>query len=134
LQRCPRAARARERDALPPAAGELHRFAAAVSLEADARESFRGTTSPLLTPHPLHPQAVLDVLADRHVREERVVLEDRVDVAFVRRPARDVLAGEEHAPRVRLLEAGDDPQRRRLPRPRGAEHGEELALGDLQVD
>jgi hypothetical protein len=53
------------------------------------------------------------------VREERVVLEDRVDVAFVRRPARDVLAGEEDAPRVRLLEAGDDPQRRRFPRPEG---------------
>ena len=34
-----------------------------------------------------HPRAVRDVLQHRHVREQRVVLEDRVDVALVRRHA-----------------------------------------------
>ena len=42
-----------------------------------ARRSRRGDA--------LHAQPVLDVLGDRHVREERVVLEDGVDVALVRR-------------------------------------------------
>ena len=35
---------------------------------------------------------------------------------------------------VGLLEAGDDPQRRRLARARRAEQREELAVGDRQVD
>jgi hypothetical protein len=68
------------------------------------------------------------------VREERVVLEDRVHVAGVRRAAGDVLAAQLDAPRVGTLEAGDDPQRRRLPEPGRAEHREELAARDLEVD
>ena len=39
----------------------------------------------------LHPEAVLDVLGHRHVREQRVVLEHRVHVALVRRQPRHVL-------------------------------------------
>ena len=47
--------------------------------------------------HPLDPQAVGDVLQPRHVREQRVVLEHRVDVAVERRLGRDVMAAE-HGP------------------------------------
>ena len=37
-------------------------------------------------------------------------------------------------PGGRLLEAGDQPQAGGLARARGPEHGEERALGDLEVD
>jgi hypothetical protein len=59
-------------------------------------------------------QPVADVLGDVHVREQRVVLEDGVDVALVRRHAGDRLAGEQDLALGRLLEAGDHAQGRRL--------------------
>ena len=43
-------------------------------------------------------QPVGDVVTDGHVREERVVLEHRVDVALVGRQLRDVPAVEQDAP------------------------------------
>ncbi len=46
-----------------------------------------------------YAQPVGDVLRHRHVREQRVVLEDRVDVAVVRRDVGDVLAVEQDAAR-----------------------------------
>ena len=80
--------RPRQRDALALAAGELRRLARAVVAagapsraprSARARRSARGDL--------LDAQPVLDVLAHGHVREQRVVLEDRVDVARVGRAA-----------------------------------------------
>ena len=53
----------------------------------------------------LDPQPVLDVLEHAHVREDRVVLEDRVDVPVVRRPAGHVLVAELDGPGGRRLEA-----------------------------
>ena len=84
--------------------------------------------------HLLHPQAVLDVAEHVHVREQGVVLEDGVDVAGERRPAGDVVAAEEHPAGGRLLEAGDHPQHRGLAGAGRAEHREELAVADLQVE
>src|SRR5262249_16086372 len=81
-----------------------------------------------------HPQAVLDVLLDVHVREERVVLEDRVDVAVERGPGRDVLSRELDRPCVGPLEARDHAKGRRLAVTGRAEQREELALTDVQVD
>jgi hypothetical protein len=68
------------------------------------------------------------------VREERVVLEDGVHVASVRRQTRDVAAAELDSPIVRPLEAGDQPERRRLAGARRTEEREELAGADLEVD
>jgi len=68
------------------------------------------------------------------VREQGVVLEDRVDLAVVGRHSGHVPAGQLDRAGARLLEAGDHPQRRRLARARRPEQGEELALLDLQVD
>ena len=125
--------RARERDALALAARELHRLAAAVAVEAHHPQHLaRPGERRVAARDALHLQAVADVLGDRHVREERVVLEDRVDVARVRRAARDVLAAERDAAGVGLLEAGDHAQRRRLARARRAEQREELAVGDVR--
>ena len=58
------------------------------------------------------PKATLS--CTRQVREQRVALEHRVDVALVRRRERHVLAVQQDLAAGRLLEAGDHPQRRRL--------------------
>ena len=74
-----------------------------------------------------------DVVPHGHVREQRVVLEDRVDVALVGRRAGDVDALEAQGPGRRGLEAGDHAQGRGLAAARGAEEREELARGDREA-
>jgi hypothetical protein len=75
-----------------------------------------------------------DVLGHVEMREERVALEHRVDVALVGRDARDIAAVEHDPPARRLLEAGDHAQGRRLAAAGRAEQGEELARGHVEVD
>ncbi len=82
----------------------------------------------------LDPQAVGDVLADRHMRKQRIVLEHGVDVALVGRHAFGGLAENLDMALVRLLEAGDEAQAGGLARARGPEHGEELTFGDVERD
>ena len=87
--------RPRQRDALALAAGELRRLARAEVAEAHHRERLLGAARGARSRGDLlDAQAVLDVLAHGHVREQRVVLEDRVDVARVGRTAGDVGARE----------------------------------------
>ena len=74
------------------------------------------------------------VLGDGHVREERVVLEDGIHVPVEGWDARDVLPVQQDAALAGQLEAGDHAQRRRLPRSGRTQHGEELAVADLQID
>ena len=69
--------------------------------------------------HLPHHQAVGDVVTDRHVREERVILEDGVHVALERRHTGDVAAVEQDATGGRPLEAGDHAQVVVLPEPEG---------------
>jgi hypothetical protein len=52
----------------------------------------------------------------------------------VRRRARHVVAVEQDLALGRALEAGDEPQRRRLAAARRAEHREELAARHLELD
>ena len=76
-----------------------------------------------------------EVLVDRHVRVERVVLEHHRDVAVFRREAgHDPLTDRDRA-RRRLIETGDHPQSRRLPASGGSDQDQELAVlgGDRQV-
>ncbi len=73
-----------------------------------------------------------DVPLDVEVREQRVGLEDRVDVALVGRLLGDVLAAEVDAALGRVLEAADHPQRRRLAAARRAEQRVEGAALDRE--
>jgi hypothetical protein len=66
--------------------------------------------------------------------EEGVVLEDGVDVALVRRLVRDVGAVQEDPARAREVETGDESQAGGLAGARGTQQGEELAVGDAQID
>ena len=120
-------------DALALAARELGGPAGGGVAELDGVEGRHRALAPLGARDLLDPQAVLDVGEDVHVREERVVLEHRVDVPGEGRAAGHVLAGEVHPAGGRLLEAGDHPQHRRLARAARAEHREELAVVDREV-
>jgi hypothetical protein len=78
-------------------------------------------------------EAERHVVAHRHVRIERVVLEYHRDVALlglhlVHHPAADV----DLAPGD-LLEARDHPEQRRLAAARGSHQHRELAVGDVDV-
>ena len=79
-------------------------------------------------------QPVADVVAHAHVREEGIVLEDGIDVPVEGRDAGHVSAVEANVTLGRLLEARDHAQGRRLPRPGRAEHAEEFAVGDVEID
>jgi hypothetical protein len=115
-QQRPRAVheRAREGDALLLAAGELRGPAAAEPAELDELERLGDAAAHLGAVDLPALEAEGDVALDRQVREQRVGLEDRVDVAPERRALRDVIAAEEHAARGGLLEPADHAQGRGL--------------------
>jgi hypothetical protein len=69
----------------------------------------------------------------RHVRIQRVVLEDHRDVAVLRGEIVDHLAPDLQVSRGDVLEPRDHPQRRRLPAARRADEDHELRVADLQV-
>ena len=123
-----------ERDTLSLSARELRRLPVPEPFQPHERQDVLGAASALRSRHLLHAQPVLDVLLHGHVREEGVVLKDRVDVARVRGKSRHVFAAELDRAFVRPLEPGDHAQRRRLARARRAEHREELAATDLEID
>ena len=81
---------------------------------------------------PAHLEPVAEVLADGHVRVERVALEDHRDVAVARRQVGDVAAADRDRPRGHLLEPGDHAQERRLAAARGPDEHHELAVCDLE--
>ncbi len=125
--------RARQRHALLLAARELTGPAVEQMVDLDARGRRAHGALDLRPRRADHAQREADVLGDRHVRVERVALEHHGDVAIAGLEARDVAAVDRDRAAVGLLEAGDDPQRRRLARARGAQQREELARLDVEV-
>ncbi len=126
--------RAGERDALLLAAGELAGLALLEAGELRELEHLGDAPLGLVLGDLRALEAEGDVALDVEVGEERVGLEDRVDVALERRHVGDVLAGEVDAALGRVLEPADHPQRRRLAAARRAEQREERALRDLEVE
>ena len=119
-------------DALLHPAGELAGLLAGRVSELDEVE--RSDRLGLPVPVPAPTQAERDVVEDVEVREERVVLEDGVDVALVGLRVRDVPVADRDRALARLLEPGHHPQRRRLAAARRPEQREERAPGDGQVE
>ena len=129
---------ARERHALPLAARELRRQPVSEEVELHQRQQLVDARANLVfsgprLPRP-HPHAERDVLEDGHVAEERVVLEHEADVPATGARGRGVLAVDEHRALVGPIEAGDDPQQRRLARSRWTEERKELARWHHQID
>ena len=111
--------RARARAPARPAAAGRRRAGPEAALEPGevrpcaARRSSRARRSrPRRAGAACSPKATF--CAHGHVRPERVVLEHHADVALVRRQRVDAAVAEADLARVRRVEAGDQPQQRRL--------------------
>ena len=126
--------RAPHRDALALAARERRRLAVEQLVEPERLRDLLDPPLPLLLRQLAQPQAEGEVLAHRHVRVQRVVLEDHRDVALLRRRLGDVVAADRDVAVGDVLEPGDHPQQRRLAAAGRADEHDELALVDLQVD
>ena len=126
--------RAGERHALPLAARQLRRTAIIHAFEPDEGQRLAGARLPLGARRPFDHQRIGDVGEDVHVREQRVILEDGVDVAPIGSEPLSGLAKDLDVAGGWLFETGDQTQTGRLARTGRSEHGEELALLDLQGD
>ena len=82
----------------------------------------------------LRLQREFEVLAHRVARIERILLQHQRHVALGRAPVGDVDAVDEYLALGRLLQAGDQAQRRRLAGAGLAEQHEELAVGDVEIE
>jgi hypothetical protein len=123
--------RARQRHPLPLAARELRRVAPREVVELHEAEQLRHLRADLrlhgsraARPHP-EPEG--HILEYRHVAKQRVVLEHEPDRALADRAPARVLAVEQHPPRGRELQPGDDPEQRRLARAGRPEQRHQLA-------
>ena len=81
-----------------------------------------------------HPQPEGDVLEDRHVVEERIVLENEAHATRLRIGMGGVLAMEQHATAVGHFQSGDDAQQRRLARSGRPQQRHQRTRRDLQGD
>ena len=123
-----------ERDALLLAAGQLVRAALLVAAEVDQFERLADPPGGLVLGDALALEPEGDVVADVQVGEQRVVLEDHVDRALVRRVVGDVATAQQDGAAGRQLETADHPERRGLAAAGRAEQREELPGADLQRD
>ena len=75
-----------------------------------------------------------DVLRNRQVRENGIVLEDHADIALMRRLVVDPLALDDDLAAILVLEARDRPQKGRLAAAARAEKREEFTGRDIEID
>jgi hypothetical protein len=81
-----------------------------------------------------HLQREGDVVAHAHVRIERVGLEHHRQPALRRADVADVEAVDQNGAGGEVLEAGDQPQQRRLAAARRPDEHGEFAVLDLEID
>ena len=81
-----------------------------------------------------HAQAEADIVADRHVRIERVALEHHREAALRRRLVDDVDAVDQDGAAGRVLEPGDQAEQRRLSAAGRADEDDERAVLHDEVD
>jgi hypothetical protein len=86
----------------------------------------------LLVRTPGDLQRKAHVFADRHMRIERIGLEDHRDVAGARRQVVDDIVADLDRAAADIFEAGDHPQRRRFSAAGRADQSDELAVLRLQ--
>ena len=120
----------RQRDALLLAAGNLARLAFRELLHLHQLQHVGDTRIDLVTALAKHLQPKADVFGDRHMRKQRIALEDCVDRPLERRQQGDVLVIQEDLAVRGKLEPGDEAQQRCLAATRRPKQGEELVLAD----
>src|SRR5262249_55898093 len=79
-----------------------------------------------------HPEAEGDGAQDVAGRKERVILEHEPDATPMRWDPGEASAVEEDVARVRRLQAGDDPEQRRLAAAARSEDRDHLAVADVE--
>ena len=126
--------RARQRDALLLAAGELVRLLALVAAEPHELQNFADGTRDLRPRVFLDAKPIGHVLEYGEMREQRIVLKNEPDVAFVGHEVRDVPFAHGDGAGIRLLEARDHPQRRGLAASGWSEQRQKLARRDRDAD
>jgi hypothetical protein len=120
--------------ALLLAAGKLRRPALAHLRQLDHAEGALDLRLDLGLRHLPHLQRKGEVLLDRHMREQRIILKHHADIALVRRDMVDRLAVEEDAAMGRHFEPGQHHQGGGLARAGGAKQRQELAGADLEIE
>src|ERR1019366_7322510 len=113
---------------------ELTRAALVETIEADHSKRVSDALAAFLGGDLADDESVGHVLGDVHMRKQRVILEDGVDVALERRLVADVFTQEQDPAGRRELEPGNHPERGGLARPGWPEHREELSVADVEVD
>ena len=130
--------RARQRDSLPLPARQLRRVPAAEVIELHERQQIVHFAADLALGKTDHARtdahAERHVLENRHVPEQRIMLEDESDAAIPRIAPCRVVSVEQHRSRVGPLEAGNDAQERRLAGARRSQQRQQLALLHGEAD
>src|SRR5204862_7314352 len=126
--------RARKRHALALAARELRRIALGKPVEVYELEELAYPPRDLRLRSLADLQAERDVLLDGHVLERRVLLEDEADVALLGGQRGRIRPLDADRPRVRVLQARDHPQERRLAASARPEQGGERPVRHLDRD
>src|SRR5579872_847731 len=124
----------RQRDALPLAAGKTVRAAVDNVGEPELLDDPLDALVDRLAVEPLHLEAIGDVAAHGHVREQGVALKDHCGRALLGGQRVDPLAADENIAGRNDLETGDHSQRRRLAAAGWAKEGDELAFGDIEIE
>ena len=129
----PRGQRPGQRHPLLLAARKLRRPARGQVLHMDEPQDVRHHPIDLGLRAPQHAQREADIGGDGHVGEQRVLLEDRVDGALVRRQVVDLVAEEADAAPGQVLEPRDAAQQRGLAAAGRPQEREELVIRDLEA-
>ena len=123
-----------DRDALLLAAGQLPGPARLEALELDHVQRAFDAGFDLVFGQAARVQGEGEILGDRHVGEQGVVLKDQPDVAFVRFDRGHGPAVQPDFPAVGVLEAGQHLEAGGLAGPGRPQQRDELAARDLQVE
>ena len=126
--------RAGEGDPLPLAAGQLAGLALFHPEQLDHLELFGAQLVAFRLAHAADHQAIANVVEHVHVREQSIVLKDRVHRPPIGRDALDRFPEDPDVARGRLIEPGDQPKARRLAGAGRTEHCKELARRDVEID
>ncbi|MCD6672124.1 MAG: hypothetical protein LT106_04650 [Burkholderiaceae bacterium] len=130
----PHGKRPGEPDALLLPARELARKAGFEAAQANELQRRRDPLAYLGRGEAAHAQTECDVLEARHVREERVALEDHSEIPPEGRDLVHAPAVDHHLAGVGRMKAGNEVQGGRLSAARRAEQRDELAVGHVEID
>src|SRR5438876_11200525 len=127
--------RARQRDALLLAAGQLLDLASLVAGQINECERFRDfLLYPSLVPLPPSLQSKADVFPYVEVRKQRIVLKHHAEAPLRGRHRRDVLARHRDPAAIGRFEAGQETQHGRLTASRRPQQRQNLAARDVERD